>query len=69
MSYQAKPGGAATGPRGQHGEEAPLGIEVREQPAEIALVGAVAVNEQQHPGGLRRADDLVDERHPWLPAG
>ena len=27
------------------------------------------MDEQQHPGGLRRADDLVDERHPWLPAG
>ena len=49
MSYHEYPGvpGAAIGPRGMHRREDAVGVEVGEQPAEILLVGAVAVHEQQ----------------------
>ena len=67
-SNQAKPGGAATGPpRGMHRAEAALRVEIREQTAEIPLVGAVAVNEEEEPCGARRGDDVRDEFHGGQP--
>ena len=40
-SNHEKPGGAACGPRGSTVTNLPLGVEVRQQAAEVALVGAV----------------------------
>ena len=66
MSYQANPGRRGDGAPRQHGEEVALRIEVGQQPAEVALVGAVAVDEQQHPLGARTAHDVVDQAHPEM---
>ena len=47
----------------QHRRESPVGVEVREEAAEIALVGAVAVHEQQQPFGRRSLHDVRDQGH------
>ena len=53
MSYQENPGGAATGPRGSTVAKWPSRVEVAEQTTEVALVGAVAVQQQQEAIGSR----------------
>jgi hypothetical protein len=58
--------GNATGPRGKHGDEPPVGIEVREEPAQVALVGAEPVDEEQQAVGLAPANDVRDQRHGSL---
>src|SRR6476646_4497331 len=48
---------------GHDGREPALRIEVGEQSAEIALVGAVPVREEEHPLGIGACDQVADERH------
>ena len=59
MSNHENPGGAASGPTRQHRREAALGVEVGEQAAEVALVGAVAVQQQQEALGVAAVTTLV----------
>ena len=47
----------------QHGHELTLGVEVREQAAEVALVGAVAVEQQQDALGRAAFDHVRHQRH------
>ena len=46
-----------------HGGEHAVGVEVGEEAAEITLVGAVAVREEQHPASFGTGDQVGDERH------
>ncbi len=54
MSYHMYPGvpGTAIGARGITAANDPVGVEVRQETAEVLLVGSVAVHEQQQ--ALRR---------------
>jgi hypothetical protein len=67
-SYQGEPGhaGQCDGPAGKHGHEPPVGIEVREKPAQVALVGAEPMDEEQQAVGLAPANDVRDQRHGSL---
>ena len=47
----------------QHHGERTVGIEVGEQTAEVALVGAVAVHQQREPIRARSLHDVRDQRH------
>ncbi len=54
------------GTAGKHGHELPVGVEVREQPAEVSLVGAEAVDEEKQAVGVAPANDVRDQRHGSL---
>src|SRR5204862_6186 len=47
----------------KHGHEPPVRIEVREEAAEVALVGAEPVDEEQQAVGVAPAHDIRDQRH------
>ncbi len=55
--------GHGDGPARKHGDEPPVRIEVREEPAEVALVGAEPVDEEQQAVGVAPAHDIRDQRH------
>ena len=64
-----EPGRAGRGDRSarQDGGKPTFGIEVGQESAEIALVGAVAVHQEQEPLGARGGDDVGDEFHGRQP--
>ena len=68
-SYHMKPGvpGAASGARGSTTAKLAVGVEVRHERAEVALVGAVPVHEQQQPLRAPALDDVGDQRHGAQP--
>jgi hypothetical protein len=47
----------------EHGREMTLRVEVAQQPTQVALVGAVAVEEQQQAVGLAPPHDVGDQIH------
>ena len=61
-----EPGRRATGPRGRTARKRPSGSRYGQQAAEVVLVGAVAVDEQEHALRGGRSDDVVDQSHGRL---
>ena len=54
-------------PARQHGDELALGIEVREEAAEVTLVSAVTVHEQQDALGVAPLHHVRHQRHESSP--
>src|SRR5436190_737049 len=66
---EARHPGHGDGPARKHGHEPPVRIEVREDDAEVALVGAEPVDEEQQAVGVAPAHDIRDQRHGSLRCG
>ena len=61
-----EPGRRGDGAAGQHRRERAVRVEVAEQAAEVALVGAVPVQQQQQTVGVAAGDDVGDQVHRGL---